>query len=55
MSRAARELVLLADWLRDRPGFPGNKAVLRLLATRIIAGVSNIDVDAVFEECGVAV
>ena len=56
MSRAARELVLLADWLSTKPvGFPGNKMVLRLLAVRIIAGESGIDVDAAFEECGVAI
>jgi hypothetical protein len=54
VSRAARELVLLAEWLRGRNGFPGNKMVLRLLAVRLIAGQSNIDVDAVFEECGAA-
>lgn len=55
MSRAARELVLLADWLRGRPGFPGNKMTLRLLASRLIAGHSDIDIDALWEECGVAV
>lgn len=55
MSPAARHLLLLASLVNGNPGFPSYRAIVVILARRLIAGESSIDVDALHFEFGLVI